>query len=205
MQILLRRFFFFLLGFLFSLSSQGGSCDPGLAPAAEVSCEKKQARMFSDGILNITIANGYYDSEGTVSDSLSGEYWFNLAIKTLTGDCPSHFELTKIENHLGTVKEKEDAKKDRLQTGCGQKRTYRQACGFKYTKDPEIFTKAMMVNGKPSLAKLRVFTAALTQSDKDNKESHRRFVISKFGPEPRLVKEKIVLRSICRSSFHRTS
>lgn len=146
------------------------------------SCEKKYSRMFADGVLNITIANGYYESEGTVSDSVSGEIWFNRAVQALTGDCPVSFGLNGTENHLGTEKERNQAKKDRQASGCGQKKTYQWACGFKTSDEPEILIKTIMVKGKPSLIKLRIFTSALSQSDKYNKDSRERFIISKFCP-----------------------
>lgn len=199
------------------------TCDPTGAAAPETQCEKKYNQMFADGTFNITIANGYFDS--SPNDGVHGEYWSNQTIEKLTAKCPSTFELLGVDKYLGTKEETEAPKKDREFTGCGNKGTYSHSCGFTRTDHPEFLQKKIIVNGKPSLVKVRILNSALTSSDKQNRASEKKMIEVKFclhypadmreecvkkNSPPKITKEKLKasctkadvhLYQVCKSEY----
>lgn len=190
-------------------------CDPevaaGEAAAPPSKCDALYEKSFSDGTFNITIANGYYDA--SPDDGVYGEYWANLTIEKLTAACPASFELLALDKYQGTQEEKNGPKKDREHTGCGQKGTYSNSCGFTRTDNPEILQKKVVVNGKPKMVQVRLLNSALTMSDKQNRASERKMIEVKFcvkvpadklencikqNTPPKISKEK--LKSTCTKS-----
>ena len=223
-----------LFSLLYSLSSLAWDCDPSNSDSyasciSEVEqvlsgpqiecdqntshvptkCEEKQKKFFADGTVNVTIAGGYFDSNGTLDDGVYDEYWINKQIELLTSPCPATYELLSTSQYGGTAEEVAATEKDR-KTGCGKKQSYDTACGFRRTDDPEYLVKSVKVDGRAITVKIRVLNASLTSSDKYNRASQESLVRAKFcqnqkaalaecikkNSPPKISKEK--LKSTCK-------
>ena len=154
------------------------TCDPSGAPAPETQCEKKYKDFYADGTVNITYAGGYFD--GSPDDGVYGEYWSNLAIEKLTGPCPAKYELLSADKYLGTKEEVNGPKNDREFTGCGKPSTFQNTCGFSRTDNPEILQRKFLIDGKVSAIQVRILSAALTNSDKQNRASDEKLISANF-------------------------
>lgn len=198
------------------LSGPQIDCEPlASAPAPQTQCEKKYTDMFADGTLNVTVAAGYFDSDGTVNDGVYGEYWANQMIEKLVTPCPSSFKLLGLDGYAGTKEEKDGPRLDREHTGCGQPKSYKQSCGFRRTDDPEIFLKSIVTKGKASTIKVRIVSSSLSTSDKFNRDSDKKLVENKFcimvtaphkkscveqNSPPKVSKDK--LKAACKKGDH---
>lgn len=135
------------------------------------SCKSRYDKLFADGVVNTTIAVGYNDNNGTVSNSVWGQYTYSNIVTRLTAVCPTTFELSAVTNREPDGFTMEDLINERAK-GCGKRMQYNQTCGFKATDDPEIFIKTIKDhNNRNVQVRVRVVTSELSQSDKKNRES----------------------------------
>jgi hypothetical protein len=140
----------------------------GIQPSGDVRCDNRYNRLLADGTINITMARGYGDTEGSANDFVKNEYYDNQVIEGLTSPCPSSYGITSTSP--------ESVQSDMAATGCGVETSFSQTCGFQRGDDPEIFTKQVVVRGRPVSVRLRMLSAALSTSDSINRGSRNLFI-----------------------------
>lgn len=135
------------------------------------SCKSRYDKLFADGVVNTTIAIGYNDVNGSVSDNVWGQYSYQNIVRRLTGPCPASYELSAVTNRTPDGFTMEDLINERAK-GCGKRMQLNQTCGFKTTDDPEIFTKTIKDhNNRNVQVRVRIVNAEVSPSDKKNRES----------------------------------
>lgn len=142
-------------------------------------CRDDVSKLIKDGTINVTVAYGYFDTEGTTKDLLIGSYWQNSFKELIQATCPT--ELKPFDGiTIGTEEEKSAIKHDKTTTSCGQGASFNRACGFTRTDDPEIFKKKLVIGGKTVNIRIRVLTPEISSRDRLNRNSFNKFIENKF-------------------------